>query len=110
MKHKNMAKKGRLLGPRQNKPQPSGGVQQSGKLRSFKNQIRGIERLLRKEDLEPRVRAAKEQQLQQLKEKQEAQQRSEREKRLATKYHKIRFFERVKVERQIQKMMAKQQQ
>jgi hypothetical protein len=41
------------------------------------------------EDLDPRVRAAKEQQLQQLKEKQEQQQRSEREKRLATKYHKV---------------------
>jgi hypothetical protein len=57
---------------------------------SIKNQMRGIERLLRKPDLDPRVRASKEQQLAELQAKQEALSRTEREKRLATKYHKAR--------------------
>eukprot|EP00879_Flechtneria_rotunda_P012676 GHRR01013236.1.p1 GENE.GHRR01013236.1~~GHRR01013236.1.p1 ORF type:complete len:517 (+),score=236.80 GHRR01013236.1:1440-2990(+) len=56
------------------------------------------------EDIESKVRAAKEKQLKELQRKQAEHQKTEWERRLATKYHKVRFFERVKLERGIQKV------
>eukprot|EP00775_Hariotina_reticulata_P013602 gene13602-13727_t len=73
-----------LMGPKR----PIKQLNSKGKLPSIKNQIRGVQRLLLKGDLDPKVKAAKEKQLKELEQKQVQQQKAEREKRLATKYHK----------------------
>lgn len=79
-------------------------VAKGKKIRSVKNEIRGVERLLKKADLDPKVRAKKEAELQQLRKRQEANQQAEVERKNAVRYHKVRFFERVKVERAIAKL------
>ncbi|GIL58622.1 hypothetical protein Vafri_13636 [Volvox africanus] len=76
----------------------------SNKHRSLKNQIRGVERLLKKEGLDSRVRATKEAELAELREKMAKHQQQELERKYAVKYHKIKFFERVKLERAIKKL------
>ncbi|BDA48056.1 probable rRNA-processing protein EFG1 at N-terminal half [Coccomyxa sp. Obi] len=70
---------------------------------SLKNQIRGIERLLRKEGLDARVRKKEEAKLQELKLAIEEHKRAEKERIYAVRYHKIRFFERIKLERAIKR-------
>ncbi|GLI59630.1 hypothetical protein VaNZ11_001555, partial [Volvox africanus] len=76
----------------------------SNKHRSLKNQIRGVERLLKREGLDSRVRAAKEAELAELQEKMAKHQQQDLERKYAVKYHKIKFFERVKLERAIRQL------
>eukprot|EP00232_Nephroselmis_pyriformis_P005316 CAMPEP_0182903244 /NCGR_PEP_ID=MMETSP0034_2-20130328/31116_1 /TAXON_ID=156128 /ORGANISM="Nephroselmis pyriformis, Strain CCMP717" /LENGTH=220 /DNA_ID=CAMNT_0025038073 /DNA_START=24 /DNA_END=683 /DNA_ORIENTATION=+ len=71
---------------------------------SFKNQLRSVTRLLNKEGIHPKVKEAQEKRLEELKKEMEDLDRREREKKFAKKYHKVKFFERVKVERRIGKI------
>mmetsp|Transcript_1804 Transcript_1804/g.5249 ORF Transcript_1804/g.5249 Transcript_1804/m.5249 type:complete len:406 (-) Transcript_1804:271-1488(-) len=75
-----------------------------GKNASVKNQIRAVTRLLNKGGLEPKAVAAQQQRLQELKDSLEDHQTSEQARKYAIRYHKVRFFERVKLERRIQKL------
>ena len=95
-------------------PGKSLALQKSGKLRSLKNQLRGVERLLRKvrswivtsdsgrsathrtedraalqQDLDPRARAKQEALLQQLKAAALQHEQAERERKYAVRYHKV---------------------
>ncbi|CAL8462948.1 g2482 [Coccomyxa elongata] len=99
-KHRDHGKGNRKIDNK--KLQPSkGGVKK--KPVSLKNQIRGIERLLRKEGLDARVRKKEEAKLQELKLAIEEHKRTEKERIYAVRYHKIRFFERIKLERAIKR-------
>ncbi|PSC71107.1 rRNA-processing EFG1 [Micractinium conductrix] len=73
---------------------------------SVKNQIRSYERLLKKPDLDPKMRARNEAKLEELRKAQEDHQRQDRERKFAVRYHKVRFFERVKLERRLKKVQA----
>ncbi|EFJ41583.1 hypothetical protein VOLCADRAFT_98439 [Volvox carteri f. nagariensis] len=75
----------------------------SNKHRSVKNKIRGVERLLKRGGLDPRVRAAKEAELVELTEALAQHQRQELEKNGSITLQ-IKFFERVKLERAILKL------
>ncbi|KAK9806955.1 hypothetical protein WJX72_008651 [[Myrmecia] bisecta] len=86
---------------------PGVGSKKKGKLTSLKNQIRSTERFLKKEGLERKVRVRVEADLQRLKDTQEEHQRADKERRYAVRYHKVRFFERVKLERRIKQVEAK---
>jgi len=67
---------------------------------SFKKQARSIERLLKRQ-LPDNVRQQKEAQLAEIQKKEQKQRRTDREKHFSKKYHKVKFFERRKIERQI---------
>jgi hypothetical protein len=71
---------------------------------SMKNVIRSLKRLLAKPDLPADMRAAKEAQLAKLEDKKEQKFTARKEQTIASKYHKIKFFERVKVERRIKQL------
>eukprot|EP00245_Coleochaete_scutata_P006377 TRINITY_DN20802_c0_g1_i1.p1 TRINITY_DN20802_c0_g1~~TRINITY_DN20802_c0_g1_i1.p1 ORF type:complete len:410 (-),score=107.34 TRINITY_DN20802_c0_g1_i1:450-1679(-) len=77
------------------------------KIASVKNQIRSIERLLRK-DLRPEVVAAQGKRLEDLKKIQEEHARSDLERKLALRYRRVKFFERRKVERRIRRVEKQQ--
>lgn len=66
--------------------------------------------VLPQEGLDAKVRSRKEAELAELQQLAEAQAAKEREKKLATKYHKVRFFERIKLERELRKLQKKQEQ
>ncbi|KAL4437487.1 hypothetical protein ABPG77_003468 [Micractinium sp. CCAP 211/92] len=85
---------------------PRGKITKSNKPKSVKNQIRDMERLLAKPDLDPKMRARLEGKLEELKAAQAQHQRQELERKYAVRYHKVRFFERVKLERRIKKLQA----
>ncbi|CAI9118317.1 OLC1v1019874C1 [Oldenlandia corymbosa var. corymbosa] len=70
---------------------------------SVKNQIRSIERMLRK-DLPPAVKEAQEKKLDGLKKLQEEQNRKAMAQKMNLRYRKIRFFERRKIERRIRRV------
>jgi len=75
---------------------------------SAKQRARGLERLL-KRDLPDDVRRAKEAELAVLRSEGQKSKRVQREKAFSKKYHKVKFFERQKVERrigQLQKQIA----
>ncbi|MBA0712713.1 hypothetical protein Golax_011795 [Gossypium laxum] len=74
---------------------------------SLKNQIRSIERMLRK-DLPPEVREAQETKLEGLKKQQEIHTRLAVERKLFLRDRKIKFFERRKVERRIRRLEKQQ--
>ena len=74
------------------------------KKQSVKNQIRSIERLLKRENIPPKLREEKERELEKLTDAGKENKRIEREKRLSTKYHKVKFFERVKLTRRIEQL------
>eukprot|EP00243_Klebsormidium_subtile_P002464 TRINITY_DN148_c0_g1_i1.p1 TRINITY_DN148_c0_g1~~TRINITY_DN148_c0_g1_i1.p1 ORF type:complete len:388 (-),score=105.55 TRINITY_DN148_c0_g1_i1:65-1228(-) len=78
-----------------------GGVKKA-KPASVKNQIRSIERLLRT-TLAPDVKATQEAKLAELRKVVDAHAQSDLERKLAVRYHKIKFFERRKVERRIRR-------
>lgn len=69
---------------------------------SIKNQIRSVERMLRK-DLPPEVRESQEKKLQELKKQQEALNLSAIKHKLSMRDRKIKFFERRKIERRIRR-------
>ncbi|GAQ91534.1 hypothetical protein KFL_008020040 [Klebsormidium nitens] len=78
-----------------------GGVKKA-KPASVKNQIRSIERLLRT-TLAPDIKATQEAKLAELRKVVDAHAQSDLERKLAVRYHKIKFFERRKVERRIRR-------
>eukprot|EP00899_Mesostigma_viride_P006633 jgi/Mesvir1/15971/Mv08282-RA.1 len=76
--------------------------QPPAKRKSVKSQIRDIERLLKKVATLPEsVVQQKQQELAQLQQTAEAHRRQERERKLAVRYHKVKFFERQKVDRRL---------
>ncbi|KAL3828735.1 hypothetical protein ACJIZ3_017537 [Penstemon smallii] len=70
---------------------------------SLKNQIRSIQRVLRK-DLPPEVKEAQERKLEELKKQQEIHHRLALERIIFLRDRKIRFFERRKIERRIRRL------
>ncbi|KAF5452743.1 hypothetical protein F2P56_027710 [Juglans regia] len=79
------------------------GIAKKPKSVSLKNQIRSIERMLRK-DLTPDVRAAQEKKLEELKKQQDIHSRLAVERKIFLRDRKIKFFERRKVERRIRRL------
>ncbi|KAF8016410.1 hypothetical protein BT93_H1808 [Corymbia citriodora subsp. variegata] len=78
-------------------------VEKKPKAVSLKNQIRSVERMLRK-DLPPEVREAQEKKLEGLKKQQEIHTRLAVEKKIFLRDRKIKFFERRKIERRIRRL------
>ncbi|WOK91786.1 rRNA-processing protein efg1 isoform X3 [Canna indica] len=74
---------------------------------SLKNQIRSTERLLRK-DLPIEVKQAQEKKLEELKKQQDAQMRLALEQKMRLKDKRIKFFERIKIERMIRQLEKQQ--
>ncbi|KAJ6725935.1 RRNA-PROCESSING PROTEIN EFG1 [Salix purpurea] len=70
---------------------------------SLKNQIRSVERMLRKE-LPPQVREAQEKRLEELSKQQEIHTRLALERKIFLRDRKIKFFERRKIERRIRRL------
>ncbi|KAL6522703.1 hypothetical protein OROHE_016550 [Orobanche hederae] len=74
---------------------------------SLKNQIRSVERMLRK-DLPLEVKEAQEKKLEELKKQQDIQNRLAVERKVFLRNRKIRFFERRKIERRIRRLEKQQ--
>ncbi|CAI9776877.1 unnamed protein product [Fraxinus pennsylvanica] len=74
---------------------------------SLKNQIRSIERMLRK-DLPPEVKKAQEKKLEELKKQQEIHNQLAVERKIFLRNRKIKFFERRKIERRIRRLEKQQ--
>ncbi|CAL1411207.1 unnamed protein product [Linum trigynum] len=74
---------------------------------SLKNQIRSVERMLRKQ-LTPEVREAQEKKLEGLKNQQDLHTRLALERKIFLRDRKIKFFERRKVERRIRRLERQQ--
>jgi uncharacterized coiled-coil DUF342 family protein len=77
------------------------------KVISIKNQIRAIERLLKKV-LPPEVKDAQQKKLEELKQQSDVHSRSELERKMALRYRKVKFFERRKIERRIRRVEKQQ--
>ncbi|KAL6519965.1 hypothetical protein OROMI_032859 [Orobanche minor] len=77
------------------------------KVVSLKNQIRSVERMLRK-DLPLEVKEAQEKKLEELKKQQDIQNRLAVERKVFLRNRKIRFFERRKIERRIRRLEKQQ--
>ncbi|CAM6031591.1 unnamed protein product [Sphagnum compactum] len=77
------------------------------KVVSIKNQIRGIERLLKKV-LPAEVKDAKQKKLEELKQQSDVHFRIELERKMALRYRKVKFFERRKIERRIRRLEKQQ--
>mmetsp|Transcript_11062 Transcript_11062/g.12658 ORF Transcript_11062/g.12658 Transcript_11062/m.12658 type:complete len:207 (-) Transcript_11062:1304-1924(-) len=71
---------------------------------SIKNQIRSIRRLIKKGFLTGKALESKERDLKRLERLVEKNKKNERDRALAKKYHKIKFFERVKLTRRIKRI------
>ncbi|KAL3688035.1 hypothetical protein R1sor_014344 [Riccia sorocarpa] len=74
------------------------------KIVSIKNQIRSIERLLKKPLLSDEVKHAQEVRLEDLRKQAEQHTRTELERKMALRYRKVKFFERRKIERRIRRV------
>lgn len=97
----------RIQKPSRNKgrvPHRANGVQ-TGK--SVRNQVRAIQRLLKNKanELTPRVRKEKEEEMQQLLRIRDERDRRKLEKEMAEQYRMIKFFERRKLERILEKII-----
>ncbi|KAG0605549.1 hypothetical protein M758_9G067600 [Ceratodon purpureus] len=77
------------------------------KLVSTKNQIRSIERLLKKE-LPAAVKEAQQKRLEELKLQSDSHVRAELERKMALRYRRVKFFERRKIERRIRRLEKQQ--
>ena len=91
------------------KPKQAAKTDQSKKGGSAKQRARGLERLLKKANLPDDVRRAKEAELATLRTEGQKAKRVQREKAFSKMYHKVKFFERQKVERrmsQLRKQLA----
>ncbi|CAM6027485.1 unnamed protein product [Sphagnum balticum] len=77
------------------------------KVVSIKNQIRGIERLLKKV-LPAEVKDAQQKKLEELKQQSDVHFRIELERKMALRYRKVKFFERRKIERRIRRLEKQQ--
>ncbi|XP_021728986.1 rRNA-processing protein EFG1-like [Chenopodium quinoa] len=80
-----------------------GVVAKKPKAASLKNQIRSIERMLRK-DLPPEMKAAQEKKLEGLKKQQDLHTRLAVERKVFLRDRKIKFFERRKIERRLRRL------
>ena len=69
----------------------TGGKHAQAKRPSVKNQIRSIERLLKRDGVPAKLREEKERELEKLRDAGKDNARIEREKKLSTKYHKVKF-------------------
>ncbi|PRQ32220.1 putative rRNA-processing protein Efg1 [Rosa chinensis] len=79
------------------------GVEKKPKSASLKNQIRSVERMLRK-NLPPEVREVQEKKLEGLKKQQDIHTRLAVERKIFLRDRKIKFFERRKIERRIRRL------
>ena len=75
----------------------------SGKKRSFKDQIRGVQRYLRRKDITAEARATNEKKLKQLQQQQLNRIRVDKEKKISKQYHGIKFFEKKKAAKEAEK-------
>lgn len=73
------------------------------KVASIKNQIRAVERLLKK-NLPAEARDVQKKRLEDLKEQAEEHHRSELERKMSLRYRRVKFFERRKIERRIKRL------
>jgi len=80
-----------------------GGRKKPEKKASAKAQIRGIERLLKRE-MPPDVRKQHEERLQALREGIEDRKHSELERKMSKKYHMVKFFERKKITKNVRRV------
>ena len=74
---------------------------------SFKQQIRGVERYLRRSDLSDESRRTQEKKLEDLKKSLSNRQRVDKEKKLSKQYHGIKFFEKKKLLRKRKQLQKK---
>ncbi|KAJ7568796.1 hypothetical protein O6H91_01G048900 [Diphasiastrum complanatum] len=74
---------------------------------SIKNQIRSVERLLKK-NLPREIKDAQEKRLAELKKEADLHATSELERKMAVRYRKVKFFERRKIERMIRRLEKQQ--
>ena len=74
------------------------------KKKSTKNQMRSIQRLLSREGLPEKLRLEKMRELEALTGVAEENKQVERERKMAVRYHKVKFFERVKLTRAMEKL------
>ncbi|KAK7391751.1 hypothetical protein VNO78_20172 [Psophocarpus tetragonolobus] len=95
--------KRRVSATRRSNSKPLGIAKKPKPSVSLKNQIRSIERMLRK-NLPPEVREAQEQKLEALKKQQEIHTRLAAERKIFLRDRKIKFFERRKIERRIRRL------
>ncbi|DBA91221.1 TPA: hypothetical protein ACH3X2_004095 [Trebouxia sp. C0005] len=79
----------------------------TGKLTSLKNKIRGVERLLRKASSDHKLKRSLEGKLSELQSSLAKHDKEATERKYAVRYHKIRFFERVKLERRVKQIEGK---
>ena len=82
----------------------AGGGGGNSKKKSTKNQMRSIQRLLQREGLPAKLRVEKMREMEALTKQGVENKQVEREKAMATKYHKVKFFERVKLTRAMEKL------
>lgn len=71
--------------------------------RSIKNRIRGVQRLLAKKDLTAKIRSEQEAKLEQLNKELHVHQYAERERKFSIMYKKVRFTERIKMTRRLER-------
>ncbi|XP_027937835.1 rRNA-processing protein EFG1-like isoform X2 [Vigna unguiculata] len=95
--------KRRVSATRRSNSKPLGVAKKPKPSVSLKNQIRSLERMLRK-NLPPEVREAQEQKLEALKKQQEIHTRLAAERKIFLRDRKIKFFERRKIERRIRRL------
>ncbi|XP_062168463.1 rRNA-processing protein EFG1 isoform X1 [Alnus glutinosa] len=93
----------RRVNPAQGRRSKGLGVEKKPKSVSLKNQIRSVERMLRK-DLPPEIREKKLKEVEQLKKQQEIHFRLAVERKVFLRDRKIKFFERRKIERRIRRL------
>eukprot|EP00252_Welwitschia_mirabilis_P012157 TRINITY_DN2703_c0_g1_i1.p1 TRINITY_DN2703_c0_g1~~TRINITY_DN2703_c0_g1_i1.p1 ORF type:complete len:413 (-),score=90.29 TRINITY_DN2703_c0_g1_i1:154-1278(-) len=82
-------------------------VSTKGKKSSIRNQIRSIERLLRK-SLPDKIKNAQEKKLEELRNLANFHARAKLERKMALRYKKVKFFERRKLERRIRRLEKQQ--
>ncbi|WVY95788.1 hypothetical protein V8G54_027939 [Vigna mungo] len=95
--------KRRVSATRRSNSKPLGVAKKPKPSVSLKNQIRSLERMLRK-NLPPEAREAQEQKLEALKKQQEIHTRLAAERKIFLRDRKIKFFERRKIERRIRRL------
>mmetsp|Transcript_2556 Transcript_2556/g.5188 ORF Transcript_2556/g.5188 Transcript_2556/m.5188 type:complete len:317 (+) Transcript_2556:139-1089(+) len=71
---------------------------------SMTKRIRDVKRLLAKDTLDDKLRQVMEKRLRDLLEESEENRKKYLERKFAVRYHKIRFFERIKIERRLSKI------
>ncbi|KXJ27632.1 rRNA-processing protein EFG1 [Exaiptasia diaphana] len=81
------------------KKNPETSSQVKKRKKSFKNQLRDVQRLLRQKDIPATVRVAQERMLNMLKENLTESAKQQKEKKMSKKYKMVKFFEKRKISR-----------